>query len=93
MLQSLQIKEILKHLKISTRPNLKANHRKLIRELYNDGMRGTPINKSYSSDELNTLREIIDYLVKGGGQGGNDFLESLTTSDRSYWVHGTFLAY
>lgn len=88
-----RIKEILKHLKISTRPNLKTNHRKLIRELYNDGMRGTPINKSYSSGELNTLREIIDYLVKGGGQGGNDFLESLTTSERSYWVHGTFLTY
>ena len=88
-----RIKVILEHLRVSTRPNLKNQHRKLIRELYNDGMRGTPINTSYSRGELKVLREIIDYLIYGGGQGGNDFLESLTTAERKHWVEGTFLMY
>jgi len=82
-----RIKIILEHLKLrSGTPQV----RKLIKELYKDGMRGGSI-LSYSDDEINTLEEITEYLVYGGGHGGNEFLESLTTAERDHWVKGTFL--
>jgi hypothetical protein len=84
-----RIKIILEHLKLrSGTPQV----RKLIKELYNDGMRGDfALGSPYSKGELNALREISDYLVYGGGHGGNEFLESLNTTERKHWVEGTFL--
>ena len=92
-----KIKVILDHLTPSQftpkNRNFKSETAKLLRELKKSGMRGTPLNRTYTSDELGALREIVDHLSVHNGHRGNTFLESLSSSERRHWVEGTFLMY
>ena len=93
-----RIKVILDHLTPSQftpkNRNFKSETAKLLRELKRSGMRGTPLNRSYTPDELGALREIVDHLtVHYKRNSGNEFLESLNATERQYWVEGTLLMY
>ena len=91
-----KIKVVLGHFTASQiRSEFDSESAKMVKELKKSGWRGTDAKGAtlYTDDELSDIKLISDYLVKGGGHAGNEFLESLTFRERKTWVEGTLLTY
>ena len=80
-----KIKVVLGHFTASQiRSEFDSESAKMVKELKKSGWRGTDAKGAtlYTDDELSDIKLISDYLVKGGGHAGNEFLESLTFRER-----------